>query len=139
MKRSFSNFPSLRLTYLDLVYTTGKVKKGSVVKRELASVLRPLPCVKSESDSREMFGLAREKRALCTSFIKVCDKNPVSADFYGSNMRGKLTDAPDALHPRATQQRKPEQIKSVLFPPLNSELRCPLLERQLLLPKDLYI
>ena len=92
-RRSFSNIPSLRLTYLDLVYTTGKVKRVGRQERESPLLCCP-PCEKSESDSRELFGLAGGKRALCTSFIKVCDKNPASVDFYGSNMRGKLTDAP---------------------------------------------
>ena len=47
----------------------------------------------------------------------MCDKNPVSADFYGSDMSGKLTRFSPlfSIHPRATQHPKSEQIRSALF------------------------
>ena len=58
------------------------------------------PSRKKRERFQRVVWLGRGKAgSLHCSFIKVCDKNPVSADFYGSNMRGKLTDAPNALHP----------------------------------------
>ena len=63
--------------YLASVYTTGKVKR--VCRQERGSSLLRLttPCLKSESDSREMFGLAGGKagsmpeRALLKYAIKI--------------------------------------------------------------------